>query len=90
MMNVLINSMVEILSQCICRSNNQVVYFKYSINIFVNCTSIKLKKKNTKKQNQWVIVSCSIGVMSCMYLVLDHIEQKRHKQEENRKTSKVH
>ena len=45
LLDVLINSMGRILSQCICVSNHHIVYFKYLTLSFVNYTSIKLKKK---------------------------------------------
>ena len=44
-MDVLINSMGGILSQCICISNHHVVHFKHLTILFVNYTSIKLRER---------------------------------------------
>ena len=45
-MEMLINLIVSILSQCVCISNLYFVHFKYIIILFVNYTSIKLEKKS--------------------------------------------
>ena len=47
-MNVLLNWMVGIVSQCICTSNHHNVHFKYLTILFVSYTSISWKKKGTR------------------------------------------
>ena len=50
MINVLINLIVGIRSQCIWLSNHHTVQFKYITILFFNYTSIKLKKKFQEAQ----------------------------------------
>ena len=44
-MDVLINLMGRILSQCVCTSNHHMVHFKYFTIWFVNYASVSNKKK---------------------------------------------
>ena len=52
--DVLINSIGENLSQCLCTSNQHVVHFKYLKILFVIYTSIKLKKGKSKEKNKYL------------------------------------
>ena len=48
-MDVLINSIVGIISQYLCISNHPIGYFKYITLLFVNYTSRKLKEKKPSR-----------------------------------------
>lgn len=65
MMNVLIKSMVRILSQWIYISYNYVIHFQWITILFVNYTSIKLKKdKWMNMQNKLQIIEMSFTFSS--------------------------
>ena len=62
MIGVLINLMVGLLSQFICMSNYHIVYFKYITISFVNYTSVRLEKKDSRSHHQdGVIIRTSCG-----------------------------
>lgn len=48
----LINSVWEILSQCVCISHHHIVHFKYLIILFVNYISEKLGSKGLCRKNK--------------------------------------
>lgn len=67
-MDVLINSIVGILSQCISTSNHHIVQLKYITIQIVSYTSVKLKNNKGKKKcpiySSSELFSCNI---SCIF-----------------------
>lgn len=66
-MNVLINLMVGIHSQCLWISNHYIVHFKYFTILFVNYISVKLEGKKEKEMGlSWE--HCSVDRCSLTHL----------------------
>jgi len=58
-MDVLINSMGGVLSQCKHISNHHIVHFKYLLILFVSYTSVKLGKKGQEIEDWGCQINCS-------------------------------
>lgn len=76
-MDMLINSIVAMISQCVCLSKHHVVNLKYSQFLFANCTSIKQRRgwERIQRNPFFPHISIVLIIRSVSFITNDVIAQ---------------